>query len=77
MDETIDIDMFGIEDVESIEYTENGSFVVRMHGLNGVLPAMHGLNGVLPARFFDDSARQKVLRCVRIKQSPLWKAVNN
>jgi hypothetical protein len=67
MDETIDIDMFGIEDVESIEYTENGSFVVRMHGLNGVLPA----------RFFDDSARQKVLRCVRIKQSPLWKAVNN
>lgn len=65
--EQISSDMFTMADIDSIEYTDFDSFTVRIRGLNGILPC----------RFFDEKARQKVIKCSKIKESPLWRVLND
>ena len=67
MHEQISSEMFGVSDIESVDYTENGGFLVRMRGLNGVLQS----------RLFTKRARQKIIRCDKILKSPLWRAIND
>ena len=64
---SISCDMFSKEDVENIEICNKYFFVVKFKEVSGTVPAS----------FFTDRAKDKILSIAKIRDSKLWKTLNN
>jgi hypothetical protein len=59
--------MFETDDVELVEVCNNLLFVVKFKNINGTIPSS----------FFTQEARDKLLRIAKVRNSALWKTLNN
>jgi hypothetical protein len=65
--DSIDEYMFDNTDVEQVEICNNHIFVVKFKNINGTLPSS----------FFTQEARDKLLKIAKLRNSQLWKALND
>ncbi len=66
-DNSICVEMFETDDVELVEVCNNHLFVVKFKNINGTIPSS----------FFTQEAKDKLLKIAKVRNSALWKTLNN